>query len=724
MEMPRTNVPARSSQATAHWADPDTLEQVGYSPGDTWFGYTLTEHSSPFGFSDDRHVVTIAGSRAGKGTGAIIPNLCEYPGSLICIDPKGENATITAARRGKGSAYAEGMGQKVWVLDPFNAAHVDDDMRGCFNPLDCIDPESDDAIDDAGAIAEALIVPSDSKDRHWDESARDFLKGLILYVVVTEPPERRHLPRVRELLMLGDREGAEEKERETGESVHPFTLLMMLMGRQDAFHGVIAGAAALLMDVGDRERGSMISTARRNTSFIDSPGMRRMLTESSFSLDDLKQAQEGLSLYLCLPARRLETHGRWLRTVVMLALGHMERLGQRPATGHPVLFLLDEFATLGHMESLEKAAAFIAGYGVKLWIVLQDLNQLRANYKDRWETFLGNAGIIQFFGNADKTTLEYISKRLGEMEMRQETTGSSESENESQSTSHSDSTSLSSGNSDSRNWGYNSSGGSSGRNFSQGETFGKSYGSNYGTSRSISRNETITVAPLLRPDEIAKAFARGTGRQLLLIPGAPPVVLGQTIYFKDPYFIGKFDPHPDHPDSAPPTLEAMKAEQLEIEYEDRRIEEARLARLEQDRRKRRKRVMIWGGIFIFIALGQAGRWMVTASAIPVEQISLRVEELRLRPSQAGGHWVVIHSVIENNSDRTLRELQVKWRGRDCLTQVSSAKWTDCTAFDLPELTNNWVIPPAGKRKMISPYDGIKGLRGTVFVDAEILSASE
>ena len=78
-----------------------------------------------------------------------------------------------------------------------------------------------------------------------------------------------------------------------------------------------------------------------------------------------------------------------------------------------MLFCLDEFAALGHMEPIEKAAGQIAGFGVKLWPVIQDLTQLQRDYKKAWETFMGNAGLLTFFGNTDLTTLEHISKRLG-----------------------------------------------------------------------------------------------------------------------------------------------------------------------------------------------------------------------------------------------------------------------------------------------------------------------
>jgi type IV secretion system protein VirD4 len=87
-----------------------------------------------------------------------------------------------------------------------------------------------------------------------------------------------------------------------------------------------------------------------------------------------------------------------------------------PPDKEATLFILDEFATLQRMEVIERAAGYIAGFGVKLWIILQDLNQLKSLYSDRWETFLGNSGIITAFGNTDITTINYLSTKLGETE--------------------------------------------------------------------------------------------------------------------------------------------------------------------------------------------------------------------------------------------------------------------------------------------------------------------
>jgi type IV secretion system protein VirD4 len=90
----------------------------------------------------------------------------------------------------------------------------------------------------------------------------------------------------------------------------------------------------------------------------------------------------------------------------------LEHLGPYPRSRPPILFMMEEFATLGHMEIMERAAAYFPGFGVKLWAVLQDATQLQRYYRSSWETFLGNAGLVQCFANGDQTTLAYIAQRL------------------------------------------------------------------------------------------------------------------------------------------------------------------------------------------------------------------------------------------------------------------------------------------------------------------------
>src|SRR5215471_15122682 len=163
------------------------------------------------GWRDNRHVMTIAGSRAGKGVSLIIPNLIFYPGSALVIDPKGENARITAGRRGKGTTGGgPGLGQDVHVLDPFKLTGI---RSACFNPLEVIDLKKR-FVEDAGLFADALVMHPD-KDRHWTESAQELLRAVILVARADPEPTRRNLVTVRRLLTLTD-ERIDDKLFESG----------------------------------------------------------------------------------------------------------------------------------------------------------------------------------------------------------------------------------------------------------------------------------------------------------------------------------------------------------------------------------------------------------------------------------------------------------------------------------------------------------------------------
>lgn len=556
-------VPGKSNRGallgTASWSATAPL----WKPGMILLG--LDDDGNEVGHIDDRHMVTVAGSRGGKGYTVILPNLRRWLGSCVVLDPKGENATITAAIR------AAMPGHKVAVIDPKRCARVPDALRVSFNPLDLLDADDDDAIDIAAAIGDAMMVDSgDGKDIHWTESARQVVEAIMLYVAVTENGERRSLVRVRQLLTKGDPDEAEyrnaieaETKGENAATISAFDALWDSMAKiectNEAVADVIIGAANSIRDMGENERGSVLSTARRNTKFIDSPWMRRALqggTYQRLDIDQLKEAEHGLSIYICLPARFLPTHARFLRLVLNLILYRMEAQGlDQPKCGHPVLMILDEFAAIGRMEAIEKAAGLMAGYGVKLWPFLQDLGQLKRHYKESWETFLGNAGMLQFFANSDMTTLEWISKRLGQCEVIRETQGSSQasttSTSKSQSRTEQSGWSRGSGTTQGQQSMADLSriatqdGGSGlvpflvrssasevshseGRSSQEGQTGGESVQQgdsvSSGSSQTDTRNEGIHLTPLMTPDEIAKTFDRNSRNRLTFIASSPAVM--------------------------------------------------------------------------------------------------------------------------------------------------------------------------------------------------------
>ena len=423
------------------------------------------EGGTAIGCADDRHILTVAGSRGGKGRGAIIPNLILYPGSVLVVDPKGDLAMETADWR------ATILGQKTVVLDPFGTAGsvLGERYSGGFNPLTLLVPDSPSLIDDAGIIADALIVGSpDEKNPHWNESARLFLTTAILHIA-THPNYigKRHLVSVYQFLMkLND--ALEDEMREN-----------------HAAGEEIADGAHSFFSKPDDERGSILSTLRRHIDFISMPRMHGVLTKNSI---DLKELKTGLTtVYLSLPATKMGICSGWLRLFVNLTLNAMELERTRPQ--HPVLLCLDEFAVLGHMKALESAIGQIAGLDCKLWPIIQDLGQLEALYGRRWQSFMGNCGILQFFGNSDMQTLEWISKRLGQ------TTVTSNS---------------------SRSPAYTA-------RTQSGET-GDSWGEQ--------------SHALMTPEEIALFFGRDDHlvRQLIIRPGCHPMVLQRAYYDKHELF--------------------------------------------------------------------------------------------------------------------------------------------------------------------------------------------
>lgn len=435
-------------------------------------------NGSPIGVGDDRHIMTIAGSRAGKGRSTVIPTLLTYDGSVLAIDPKGELATITARHR------AETLKQRVVVLDPFKVAKgYAAQCRAGFNPMRLLDSKSPTLIEDAGLIGDACVVRDDggTKDPHWDESARGFLDGVSVHAVTAmEHGDRQHLATVRDLI-------AGSKEVTKGQGLDR---LEAEMRTNPAANGFVQDAAEDFFSKPDDERGSVLSTARRHLRFLSYPAIRENLSAGDLDLADLKR--EPMTVYLCLPAMRMGTCNRWFRLVINMALAAFEREASKPAT--PVLVCLDEFASLGHMRTIEDAAGLIAGFGVKLWPIIQDLGQLKALYKERWQTFLGNAGVIQFFGNNDLTTLEYVSKRLG--------TTSVIVRNQSDVA-------------------------------DRDQTGTDRRGANY----------AIQTQPLLTVDEIARLFGRDDAlqRQLILWAGYDPIILQRIKYDSHALFAGAFD---------------------------------------------------------------------------------------------------------------------------------------------------------------------------------------
>jgi type IV secretion system protein VirD4 len=390
-----------TSLGSAKWATLPYLREHGVIGND---GFLLGEFSSygqshPLQYRGERHLLTVAPTRSGKGVSSIIPNLLTYTGSVFVIDPKGENALITAKRRGEGSVTENipGLKQNVLLLDPWNIAADKLGMKAAsFNPLNWIKAEDPDAAENAFLLADALVL-SEAKDeaRFWDEEAKALLMGIILYVgTAEEEAEHRTLGRVRDLLTLDD-DGF--KEVLTKMFNHP--------------HPIVRSTAARQASKDTKLFSSVLATAQSHTHFLDSGRIRQSLSRSDFAFEDLKT--KPTSIYLILPADRLKTFDRWLRLLIQQAITvNARNVEQKPEK--PILFLLDEMPTLGRLPALEQAFGLMAGFGMQLWGIVQDLSQLAKVYgTDGWQTFISNSGVIQYFGSRDKMTAEYFSSLCG-----------------------------------------------------------------------------------------------------------------------------------------------------------------------------------------------------------------------------------------------------------------------------------------------------------------------
>jgi type IV secretion system protein VirD4 len=345
-------------------------------------------------YRGDRHLLTIAPNRSGKGTSAIIPNLLTYTGSALVIDPKGENAMMTASRRGRGDGTIPGMQQAVYILDPWNIAQVPGILPACFNPIDWVASNEADAVENAMLLADSLVPQRDTKDPFWDDEARALLSGIILYLAF-DPKEQsqRTLGRLRDILVMGDEDLAR--------------ILAQMMGTSNTV-ARSTGERTATKEI--KLRSSIFATVQSHTHFLDSPVIRESLARSDFRFEDLKAAPT--TVYLVLPADRLDAFGRWLRILVQQAITvNARNIAQKP--DQPILFMLDEMAALNRLAMVERAFGLMAGFGIQLWGIFQDAAQAKRIYGDGWETFIGNAGVIQYFGSRDNVTAEYFSKLCG-----------------------------------------------------------------------------------------------------------------------------------------------------------------------------------------------------------------------------------------------------------------------------------------------------------------------
>ena len=380
----------------ARWMDADDLASSGLlDPTGILLGQT--SDGRLLRFNRDGHVMVFAPTGAGKGVGFVQANLADYPGSVVVLDPKGENAIVSANLRRR-------MGQRVIILDPFGRTGMQTDV---YNPLGALNTVGKDRI---GSIienlAEALIPVAEAGakvDPHWPMGAKKFATFLMWWMVVHEPKERRNLLTMFHLAHAGyepTRKLAEVMRR----GLHPdrdiaelcVSLGEWYIGRQP------------------KELSYFESQATNNLGWIGDFVWRNVLAGPPSPPLNLKDKDAPVTVYLVLPFDQINRYRPWLRIMVTDLLNCVYALPGGVKT--PALFLMDEaYAGLGHMDIVFTAAAAVRSAGARLALIYQDIEQAEKAYGKAWASLVNNAGVTLFWSVAplDTSGQQFISRACG-----------------------------------------------------------------------------------------------------------------------------------------------------------------------------------------------------------------------------------------------------------------------------------------------------------------------
>lgn len=365
----------------------------------------LTGEGVPIGFSPDGkkalhysgfgHLLTVAAARTGKGATLLINALLSWRYSVIVIDPKAENALVTAKSRKRFG--------RVYNLNPFKMFFEElGSMQARFNPMSIISSASASFHADCDKLAAALVwEEGNSEGRHWTTAARILVSGVIAALIRHEVPEKRNLVEVARVISSGD----------------VFTFCQNAMKSNDPFIKQKLGRFAVPDADKSREIGDVISTAITQLGFIGNAAIAESLSGSDFRFSDLKK-RAGTTVFICLPLNMLDVCDKYFRLILETALSDLLNEGRR-GRKKPVLVIVDEMAQLGpRVKILENCMGMAAGAaGIMLFCVLQDISQLRGMFEKTWETFIQNCGVTIWFGARDQSTREYVSKLSGACEV-------------------------------------------------------------------------------------------------------------------------------------------------------------------------------------------------------------------------------------------------------------------------------------------------------------------
>ncbi len=336
------------------------------------------------------HVMAFAPTRSGKGVGLVVPTLLSWSGSAIVHDIKGENWTLTAGWRRRFSHCL--------LFNPTDARSAH------YNPLLEV-RRGPDEVRDVQNIADILVDPEGALERrnHWEKTSHSLLVGAILHVLYAE--EDKTLARVATFLSDPQRSFVSTLRR---------MMATNHLGTDEAprVHPVVASAARELLNKSENERSGVLSTAMSFLGLYRDPTVAEVTSRCDWRIADLVAGKSPVSLYLVIPPSDISRTKPLIRLVLnQIGRRLTERLESNSGR-HGVLLMLDEFPALGRLDFFETSLAFMAGYGIRAFLIAQSLNQVDKAYGEH-NSILDNCHVRVAFATNDERTAKRISDALG-----------------------------------------------------------------------------------------------------------------------------------------------------------------------------------------------------------------------------------------------------------------------------------------------------------------------
>ena len=376
-----------TTYGSARWADARDIHKAGLTRP---VGVFLGQHERQYlRHEGPEHVLAFAPTRSGKGVGLVVPTLLSWPASAVIHDIKGENWQITAGWRSRFSHCL--------LFNPTDA------QSAGYNPLLEVRRGAHE-VRDVQNIADILVDPEGALERrnHWEKTSHALLVGAILHVLYAG--EDKTLRGVANCL---------------SDPACPFELtlhrMMTTKHLGDAPHPVVASAAREVLNKADNERSGVLSTAMSFLGLYRDPTVAEVTSRCDWRIADLIAAEHPVSLYLVVPPSDISR----TKPLIRLILNQIGRRLTESLDGsdgierrHKLLLMLDEFPALGRLDFFETALAFMAGYGIRSFLIAQSLNQIDKAYGQN-HSILDNCHVRVTFATNDERTAKRISETLG-----------------------------------------------------------------------------------------------------------------------------------------------------------------------------------------------------------------------------------------------------------------------------------------------------------------------